>query len=285
MNNSVYWGVIMRSFFFLVFLICFGAVPIIGFNSDFRELPVHSGLRELSSARNAYQHHMIKSVGYRLNILIPGFIRRSVSIVRTYDPSTGEHEVIPKYSLKFWLGVAKESGRPLDFHIDALQGRGYFNVLLTTGMIAYTRDGRFRIDHAGRIVTISGNRPVLGDDGGFLVVENDRVTVSRSGELFNEGKRVGRLKITVFDYIEDMKKAFEGVSANFFVLKFDIPRKEYQATHDELPYAILQGFVTQGNSYDSKDSGLYRNFHTASHSAVVQLMGTYDKINQNILAP
>jgi len=284
-NSSVYWGVMLRVKLFLVFLGVFTSLPVFGFNSDFVELPRHSTLRELASARNAYQHHMIKSVGYRLNILIPGFLRRSVKIVRTYDPSTGQHEVIPKYSIKFWIGIAKESGRPLDFHIDALQGRGFFNVKLSTGAVAFTRDGRFRIDHAGRLVTISGNRPVLGDDGNFLYLETDRVTVSRSGELFDNGKRVGRLKITVFDYIEDMKKAFEGVNANFFVLKFDIPKKEFAGTNEELPYAILQGFVTQANSYDSKDSGLYRNFHTASHSAIVQLMGTYDKINQNMLAP
>jgi hypothetical protein len=275
----------MRSILSLLLLSIGLGVPIFGFNSDFTELPRHSAIRELASARNAYQHHMMKSVGYRLNILIPGFMRRSVNIIRTYDPSTGQHEVIPKYSIKFWPGIAKESGRPLDFHLDALQARAYFNVRLTTGAVAVTRDGRFRIDHEGRLVTISGNYPVLADDGGYLILENDRVTVSRSGVLYNEGRRVGRLKITVFDYIEDMKKAFESISANFFILKFDIPKQEYQGGSDELPYAFMQGFVTQGNAFDSKDSGLYRNFHTASHSAIVQLMGTYDKINQNMIAP
>lgn len=285
MNDGVYWGVMLKGSVFLVVLGVLTSTSVCGFHSDFKELPVHSSLRELASARNAYQHHMIKSVGYRLNILVPGFMRRSVKIVRLYDPSTGEHEVIPQYSIKFWMGIASESGRPLDFHIDALQGRGFFNVQLSTGAVAYTRDGRFRIDHAGRLVTISGNRPVLGDDGNFLYLKSDQVTVSRSGELFNDGERVGRIKVTVFDYIEDMKKAFEGVNANFFVLKFDIPKKEFISTDEEMPYAILQGFITQANSYDSKDSGLYRNYHTASHSAIVQLMGTYDKINQNMLAP
>ncbi|MDV3238280.1 MAG: flagellar basal-body rod protein FlgG [Gammaproteobacteria bacterium] len=39
----------------------------------------------------------------------------------------------------------------------AVQGRGYLQVLLPDGTLAYTRDGAFQIDSTGQLVTASGN--------------------------------------------------------------------------------------------------------------------------------
>ena len=268
----------------LLFLFIGISNPTLGFNSDFREIPVHSSLREIASAQNAYERHMLKTVDYRLNILVPGYMKRSIKNIRAYDSATGEHEIVPKYVFRFWEGIAMVTDKPLDFHIDSLQGRGYFNIKLSTGAIAYTRDGRFRIDLDGRLVTISGNYPVMGHNG-YIIVKNDDITVSRSGMLYNESEEVDRIKVTVFDSIRDMSEAFESVTASFFVLTKEIPFKEFAGINEDLPYAILQGFITQANSFDSQDSGMYKNFHKASHNAIVLIIGTMDKVNQKMLAP
>lgn len=53
----------------------------------------------------------------------------------------------------FMQGASLETGNPLDVMI---QGRGFFQVLLPDGNLAYTRDGSFKVDSEGRMVTANG---------------------------------------------------------------------------------------------------------------------------------
>lgn len=53
----------------------------------------------------------------------------------------------------FAQGASLETGNPLDVMV---QGRGFFQILLPDGNLAYTRDGSFRIDSEGRVVTSNG---------------------------------------------------------------------------------------------------------------------------------
>jgi flagellar basal-body rod protein FlgG len=50
-------------------------------------------------------------------------------------------------------GTTVNTGNPFDLMIS---GRGFFQVLLPDGTQAYTRDGSFKIDSEGRVVTASG---------------------------------------------------------------------------------------------------------------------------------
>ncbi len=50
-------------------------------------------------------------------------------------------------------GTLQNSGTPLDL---AVQGKGYFQVALPDGTIAYTRDGSFQLDPSGILVTTDG---------------------------------------------------------------------------------------------------------------------------------
>ena len=53
----------------------------------------------------------------------------------------------------FLQGVLNNTGGGLDM---AIQGRGFFEILLPDGSTAYTRDGSFQTDANGQIVTASG---------------------------------------------------------------------------------------------------------------------------------
>lgn len=53
----------------------------------------------------------------------------------------------------FTQGSVVNTGNPLDVMIS---GRGFFQVLLPDGTQAYTRDGSFKIDSEGRLVTAAG---------------------------------------------------------------------------------------------------------------------------------
>ncbi len=51
-------------------------------------------------------------------------------------------------------GNFQETDNPLDL---VIQGKGFFQVLLPTGQLGYTRDGGFQLDRNGNLVSSSGN--------------------------------------------------------------------------------------------------------------------------------
>ena len=52
-------------------------------------------------------------------------------------------------------GSLEQTGNALDL---AINGQGYFQVLLPSGQVAYTRDGSFQISAQGQVVTAKGNQ-------------------------------------------------------------------------------------------------------------------------------
>jgi flagellar basal-body rod protein FlgG len=54
----------------------------------------------------------------------------------------------------FAQGPLQSTGRPLDV---AIEGNGFFQVTRPDGSTAYTRDGSFRVDPSGRLVTADGS--------------------------------------------------------------------------------------------------------------------------------
>ncbi len=79
----------------------------------------------------------------------------------------------------FTLGNIKHTGNPLDI---AIGGDGFFQVQLQNGQIAYTRDGSFKLDGHGRIVTSDGyivvpNIVIPSDATSIDIAPNGTVTV------------------------------------------------------------------------------------------------------------
>ena len=70
----------------------------------------------------------------------------------------------------FSQGNLNETGNPLDL---AINGRGFFQVLLPDGTTGYTRDGSFQKDNQGQIVTADGY-PVQPN----ITIPNNALTVS-----------------------------------------------------------------------------------------------------------
>lgn len=74
----------------------------------------------------------------------------------TQDPSglnVGTGVRIVATEKNFLQGTIVETGNPLDMLVE---GRGFFEILLPDGGQAYTRNGSFKIDSDGRVVTASG---------------------------------------------------------------------------------------------------------------------------------
>jgi flagellar basal-body rod protein FlgG len=111
-------------------------------------------------------------------------------------------------------GTVKQTGEPLDV---ALTGDGFFEVTTETGP-AYTRQGNFRIDARGRLVTAQGY-PVMGNNGEIYLTTRTPV-IDSSGNITEPnasaatpGQPVAQIKIIRFDNPATMQRSETGLMA------------------------------------------------------------------------
>jgi len=70
----------------------------------------------------------------------------------------------------FSAGRFEATGNPFDF---AIPGNGFFHVLGDDGTTHYTRAGDFMLDANGRLVTQTGQRPVLDQQDTEIILSNE----------------------------------------------------------------------------------------------------------------
>ncbi len=93
----------------------------------------------------------------------------------------------------FSQGNFKETGNNLDV---AIQGDGFFQVQLPDGRTAYTRDGAFKLDSEGNLVTSDGYKIIpnttlpadtvqvsIGNDGTVSVLEAGQTQMQQIGQI------------------------------------------------------------------------------------------------------
>jgi flagellar basal-body rod protein FlgF len=99
-------------------------------------------------------------------------------------------------------GALTQTGSPLDVAID---GKGFFTVNTPSGP-RYTRDGRFKLDPTGKLVTQDGE-PVQGA-GGDIVLDPKKgaVSIAENGVISQQGEQVGKLQVVNFDSLAALSK-------------------------------------------------------------------------------
>ena len=80
-------------------------------------------------------------------------------------------------------GTLAQTGNTLDV---AIQGSGWFKILMPDGTFSYTRDGSFQMDNQGRIVTAEGNlvQPTITippNSTGLTINQQGQVSVTLPG--------------------------------------------------------------------------------------------------------
>jgi flagellar basal-body rod protein FlgG len=96
----------------------------------------------------------------------------------------------------FTQGQLTQTSEQLDV---AIQGEGFFEVQKPDGTIGYTRDGSFKLNATGQVVTIdglpvlSGFQPIPSNAGTVTIAENGEVTVQTPS-----GNQSFRLTLTRF---------------------------------------------------------------------------------------
>jgi len=95
-------------------------------------------------------------------------------------------------------GTLSQTGNSLDV---AIQGTGWFKILLPDGTFNYTRDGSFQMDNQGRIVTAQGNpvQPTItipNNASGLTVNAQGQVSVTLPGSTASS--IIGQIGLTRF---------------------------------------------------------------------------------------
>lgn len=157
--------------------------------------------RRASFADLAYRQDITPgTVSSRTGTLVPGGIQVGLG-VRTAAVTADRIQ-----------GTLTSTGGDLDV---AIEGRGFLDVQLPSGEIAYTRDGQFSIDPNGLIVNSDGF-PVAGG----ISIPNDArgISISADGEVFSlasdggPSQQIGTLNIYVFAN----DKGLEALGGNLF---------------------------------------------------------------------
>jgi flagellar basal-body rod protein FlgF len=93
-------------------------------------------------------------------------------------------------------GPLRTTGATFDL---AIEGDGFFKVS-TAGGERYTRDGRFALNDAGKIVTEAGDA-VLDEGGGEIVIDpdNGQVSIAQDGTVSQGTETVGKVGVVRFD--------------------------------------------------------------------------------------
>jgi len=95
-------------------------------------------------------------------------------------------------------GTLQQTGNPLDV---AIQGTGWFKILMPDGTFRYTRDGSFQMDAQGRIVTAEGNivQPTITipvNSTGLTINQQGQISVTLAGST--SSSILGQLTLTTF---------------------------------------------------------------------------------------
>ncbi|MGA7240444.1 MAG: flagellar basal-body rod protein FlgF [Bryobacteraceae bacterium] len=101
--------------------------------------------------------------------------------------------VIQKPYTDLSQGVLQTTGNQLDL---AISGQGFFTVQGPGGSL-YTRNGSFRLDSGGKLVSAEGYA-VQGTSGALTIPGKLPIEISSDGTVMQDGKVIGQLQIADF---------------------------------------------------------------------------------------
>lgn len=132
-------------------------------------------------------------------------------------------------------GPLTQTGAPLDVAID---GKGFFQVNTASGP-RFTRDGRFKLDPTGKLVTQDGD--AVQGAGGDIVLDPKKgpVSIAESGDISQGGQSVGKLQVVTFDSLAALSKAGGNLFSN------DSNLAPQPATAAALKQGMLEGSNVQ----------------------------------------
>jgi flagellar basal-body rod protein FlgF len=145
-----------------------------------------NNLANISTAGYKAQREFYKS----LTASLGNFNQRRLSPL---NQAINNYGVLGGARVDVQTGTLERTGNELDV---AMEGSGFF-VVQTKAGLRYTRNGNFRADANGRLVTAWGD-PVMDDQNRPIDVPSGSVSISPDGTISTQGAVVGRLQMVDF---------------------------------------------------------------------------------------
>jgi flagellar basal-body rod protein FlgG len=131
-------------------------------------------------------------------------------------------------------GALIKTGGKLDL---ALGSDGYFVVAGTWGE-GYTRDGRFRLDKEGRLLSVAGNFPVLGQNGPIVVNPGADIEFTQTGDIKIDGETIDRIRVVA----PEVRDSLDSLNGSIFKKK-----DPYAVLLEVESPRVIQGYVEASN--------------------------------------
>lgn len=150
-------------------------------------------------------------------------------------------------------GPLNFTGNTLDL---GLQGDGYF-VVENAGEFLYTRNGSFRLDESGRLVTSNGAAVLDEQDNPIVFGPDERnIDISRDGTVITENGEIGRLQIVNFANQQDME-----LLGSSMLRSNQVP---FEAAGTEVVQGMLEGSNVIAISEMTRMIDLLRSYQAAN---------------------
>lgn len=208
--------------------------------------------------------------------LVPGFKKTNVSFKsiefdkamieaeRTGEASQTARMPTPSTKINFSQGAINRTDVETDF---AIQGRGFFQVILPSGETAYTRNGSFHIDANNTLVTKEGY-PVSGG-GGPIVFEPEKqpISINSEGAIMQGDRPVAILNIYDTPKPGNMQRIGDGL---FVPMNPDEPVVEVAESR-------VQNGVLESSNFNQMKEMIDLISISRSYGAVQKVLTTLDE--------
>ncbi len=170
------------------------------------------------------------TVGFKKDSI---FARKLQDLVNEKDkvPRWDQRSMADQTFTDFTEGSFRLTDNPLDL---AINGDGFFEIQTFSGT-AYTRNGNFKINSDGMLVT-NNNQPVMGKNGPIILIGKD-IAIGEDGRVFVDGRYVDKIKVV------DFEKPYELAKIGDNLWKEKVP----MAVKKDSNARVLQGYLEDSN--------------------------------------
>ncbi len=145
--------------------------------------------------------------------------------------------------INFTQGDFASTNNPLDL---VIQGQGFFQIRLTDGQIAYTRNGSFHLNRDGNLVTAEGDLldpqiTIPQDQIGITVGSDGTVSVMQAGQT--QPQQVGKIETATFQN----PAGLQNIGKNLFMVTQSSGEPIAGTPGENGLGTILSGYTEQSN--------------------------------------